>query len=328
MKIGKDTAIVFSNIPTGRCNCNCRYCHYFDKVSREDVNRDINPKLFDRYVDFVKYVQGIAGKVSFRFSGGEPLTMGEKLFQYTDLVHERTGLDPYIMTNGLALNEEVIRNASKHHVSSFVVSIENPLHSENDLVPYHHVIELVRSHKDTSPRVYFGMMVIENEYFSKIGEIADLFWSDCEEIPPMCEVNYGPFRPPTEEQINDLRNSVSYIVNRYHNRCPLYLFPYIIPEFYPCNRDSQEYLIELSLDDNLGLMDMTNEEALNVIESRLDKSYFKYDCRKECMWKENCQKLKWVWRTNDHEQYSRIESYCNMKCALSEAYLSGLGLKP
>ncbi len=318
--------VVFSIIGTGRCNCRCDYCHFYGRYPRETVRFDIEPDLFNRYVHLIKHVQGKASRVSCRFSGGEPLVMGNRLFMLSDKVHAETGIEPFVLTNGLLLDDEVIEEAGRHHVSSFVASVENPLHSENSLVSYERIVSLYRRHSSSKARVRFGMMVVRNDQFSRMKEIVDMFWSDCGAIPPMCEVNYGLFESPSKDQLNDLRRSVSDIVREYHGRCPLHLFPYVIPDLYPSNKRSQEIIIELPLVDKLGLMGMDDDAACSVLEERLDRSYFVYECDKECAWKEGCGRLKWLWNKPNRDGTSRIDDYCRLRRTLCEAYAEGLGI--
>ena len=129
MKINNDTHICFSIISTGKCNCNCSYCHFYADKDRAAYNRDIDPKLFDRYVDYLKHLTTITPHIACRLSGGEPLFMGDAVFELTDKIYEETGISPYIMTNGKMLSPELIEKAAKHHISSFVVYTSFPTES-------------------------------------------------------------------------------------------------------------------------------------------------------------------------------------------------------
>ena len=134
MKIKKNIKICLSIIVTGKCNLNCEYCHFYANHDRKEYNRNIDDKLFKRYVDYIKYLQTITPYVEVRFSGGEPLFMGDKLFDLSNYLYKETGIKPYIMTNGKLLNSCIMKEAENNSIDSFVVSIENPFVSVNGSV--------------------------------------------------------------------------------------------------------------------------------------------------------------------------------------------------
>lgn len=327
MKINNDTHICLSIISTGKCNCNCSYCHFFAENKREKYNKDISDELFTRYLEYICYLKTITPHVVCRLSGGEPLFMGDKVFSLTDRIASATGIDPYIMTNGKLLTKELISKAAQHHISSFVVSVENPLLKSSGAIDAHETIKKFVSLQNKDVPLYFGMLVLENNQFKNILQIADYFYEKTGTIPPMCEVNFIPYQSPSDEEMEQLYQNVRDLVHKYNGLSPISLFPYIIPEYYSGNLDYTEYLTELPIDDRHSALTLTNEELLLRTEQQLEHSYFPYDCHEvDCDWYGSCSRLKWVWQMESEQIPSRkkIADYCRFKKVLSNAFFDAL----
>lgn len=329
MKITNDSKICISIIVTGKCNCNCEYCHFYASHSRKEYNRNIESRLFNRYIDYIKYLQEIAGKVSVRFSGGEPLTMGDDLWKLTNKLYEETGIKPYIMTNGKMLNQQLILTAKKNMVSGFVVSIENPFEIIKGTERAIDTLNRIKACKDidSDVPVFFGMLVVKNENFKNMYDIAKYFYNEVRMIPPMCEVNYLPYESPSDIQFNDLYENVKMIVKKYNGICDISLFPYIIPEFYSNNLNGTEYLTEFPIDDKHDMLSLSNDKILIKTEEQIDKSYAKFICNESnCDWYDSCNRIKWVWNmhTNKISKELKNHDYCKFKKTLSTAFYDAL----
>ena len=269
----------------------------------------------------------ITPHVVCRLSGGEPLFMGDKVFSLTDRIASATGIDPYIMTNGKLLTKELISKAAQHHISSFVVSVENPLLKSSGAIDAHETIKKFVSLQNKDVPLYFGMLVLENNQFKNILQIADYFYEKTGTIPPMCEVNFIPYQSPSHEEMEQLYQNVRDLVHKYNGLSPISLFPYIIPEYYSGNLDYTEYLTELPIDDRHSALTLTNEELLLRTEQQLEHSYFPYDCHEvDCDWYGSCSRLKWVWQMESEQIPSRkkIADYCRFKKVLSNAFFDAL----
>ena len=327
MQINNDTHICFSIISTGKCNCNCSYCHFYADKDRNAYNRDISPELSERYINYLKYLKDITPHISCRLSGGEPLFMGDSVFQLTDKIANETGINPYIMTNGKLLSPELIERAYEHHISSFVVSVENPFAVSKGAIDTNDTIKKFVTLQNEKAPLYFGMLVLENSQYKNIKKIADYFYEKTGTLPPMCEVNFVPYKSPTDEELNDLYTNVKALVKEYNGKAPISLFPYIIPEYYSGNLEHVEYLTELPLDDKFDSLNKTNEELLQSTQNQLERSYFKYTCEKtDCDWYNSCNRLKWVWQmdTDDISREQKINDYCRYKKTLSQAFFDAL----
>ena len=102
-------------VSTGRCNCNCSYCHFFATRSRKDTAYDISDELFEVYLAFIKQLSERVtdGIVTYRFSGGEPMVLGDRLFALADLGYKVTGIKPFMLTAGKELSKEWVDKAKQ-----------------------------------------------------------------------------------------------------------------------------------------------------------------------------------------------------------------------
>ena len=154
---------------TGRCNCYCSYCHYYAYRDRQEYNFDMPEELFRNYVHLIKIIQQkYHKKLQVRFSGGEPLVIGDKLFDYSNYLHSKTGLKPYVLTNGKALNNEIIEKAKKANISAFLVSVENPFDESEGVPSTNETLNKIAAIDNNDVRVLPAVVVVKNEYFHKL----------------------------------------------------------------------------------------------------------------------------------------------------------------
>src|SRR3989338_6781047 len=94
-------------VVTGRCNAACTYCHYYAKHDRKSIAYDIPDELFETYMDFIHYwSEKMPGKTSYRFSGGDPMVLKDRLFRLADTGFRKTSMRPFVLTAGKALKRE------------------------------------------------------------------------------------------------------------------------------------------------------------------------------------------------------------------------------
>lgn len=327
MIIDSSTRLCLSIVATGKCNCDCSYCHFYASHDRKEYNRNIDDKLLYRYVEYIAYLKTITPHITCRLSGGEPLVMGNKMFEITDYIAANTGIKPYVMTNGKLLSKETIQMAKQHNVSSFVVSVENPFDVSNGAVDSRETIEKFALLQNEDVPLYFGMMVIANNQFKNILKIADLFFESTGTIPPICEINYLPYESPSDEELADLYENVKSVVRKYNGKTPLSLFPYVIPEYYSGNQKGTEFLTELPIDDKHGMLTKADADIMDSTRSQIDRSYFAYECPDvNCDWRDSCHHLKWVWNMDTKKVRSedKMKDYCKFKKTLSAAFFDAL----
>ena len=166
------------------------------------------------------------------------------------------------------------------------------------------------------------MLVVTNEQFKNIEKIADYFYTRIKQIPPLCEMNYLPYKSPNAQQFKDLYTNVRNVVKKYNGKTNVSLFPYVVPEYYPNNQDGTEFLTELPIDDKHGILNISNDEMIKRTEKQMDRSFFEYECpNKECDWYQDCRHIKWVWKMNTDQISSeqKMKDYCEFKKIISKS---------
>lgn len=103
---------------TERCNAFCKHC--YNNSGEKDVDI-MTPEL---WINFARYIVSKGGMFECLISGGEPLLLGEKLYDIMDLLHE-DGTIFLLMTNGYLLNENNVKQLTKYQYHWVQVSIDS-----------------------------------------------------------------------------------------------------------------------------------------------------------------------------------------------------------
>lgn len=103
---------------TSRCTAFCKHCY-----NNSGVNNSVDEMTPDRWLDFSKYIVKNGGVFECLLSGGEPLLLGNKLFEIMDVLHD-DGTIFLVMTNGYLLTEEMAKRFKKYQYHWFQVSID------------------------------------------------------------------------------------------------------------------------------------------------------------------------------------------------------------
>lgn len=103
---------------THHCNVYCKHC-YNDSGHNDKVDA-MTP---DKWVEFSKYLVKHGGVFECILSGGEPLLLGDKLFEIMDILHD-DGTSFLLITNGFLLNEEKVKRLAKYRYHWIQVSID------------------------------------------------------------------------------------------------------------------------------------------------------------------------------------------------------------
>ena len=78
----------------------------------------------EKWVAFAKYLVNQGGIFECILSGGEPLLLGERIFEIMDILHD-DGTCFMLLTNGYLLTEKVVRNLKKYHYHWLQISIDS-----------------------------------------------------------------------------------------------------------------------------------------------------------------------------------------------------------
>jgi len=320
--------LCFSIIVTGRCNARCSYCHFFATRDRQNIGYDISDKLFDIYVLFFSRVKKILPanvELHCRFSGGEPLILGDKLFELAKKIYQTLSIKPFILTNGGMINKKFISSAKQDSINFLYVSLENPLEPDGGAFnPERIMNKIARYHSNKLP-IIPAVVVINNEHFKNLYKICRIFYKKLRCLPTINELSYSFFTPPTKNQLKELYENVFKIVKFFHLKTAIKLFPYISPEL--CYGGFPHYVIELDLENKHELNENNIDKKLPSVLNQLNRNYPELNCKdKDCEWYTDCRWVKWVWKEGFGKisVQEKIKSYCEMKKTINTAFFEGL----
>lgn len=317
----------FSIIVTERCNLKCTYCHFFTKVERTSKN-DISDKLFDNYIKFISFFSSKhKGEVTYRFSGGDPIVLGDRLFELGNRAYDITGIKPYFLTGGKGINEKWIEKAKKSAFTHAFVSLENPLNSDPGSVNAYETIKKINKYSSEDFKLEFGSTVIKNEDFKDIYKICKIVYEETGRIPKLHEINFLPFTSPTDQELNDLYENLVKVISEYHDKAPLDLFPYISPEFCASHNKKESFLAELNMKNLYKIGEVSFSESEKIMKDRQILNYPESNCtNKECDWYEQCKKIKWLWKYKSYtvSAEQKFKDYCKLKKVVNSAFCNAL----
>ena len=112
---------------TGQCNLKCKHCYN----RSGDVDREtlMTP---EKWCELARQIVDDGGIFQCIISGGEPLLLGEKLFDIMDILHD-DGTSFVVISNGLLLTKKIARRFGKYRYFWFQISIDGStaeLHDE------------------------------------------------------------------------------------------------------------------------------------------------------------------------------------------------------
>jgi len=297
-----------------------------NRNKHKNFRKDIDDKIYKNYIKFVKNIQReLPNKVNlqFRFSGGEPLVLGDRLFHLVDYGYQETGIDPYILTNGLAITQKWIKKAKAHHIKYLFVSIENPLNPDPTAPNPRKIINKIKKFNSKKLPIIPGVTIVKNENFKLLYDTCKYFYNKLGHIPAISELNFQAFQIPTKQEYNDLYINVKKVVKKFHGKTQLVLFPYISPELSYSGK--KQYLLELDINDNK--YHLTQKQSINKhiakMLNQIKESYPPSFCKKQnCDWFEFCQNYKWVWNTsfNNMPLNKKQLAYCRLKKTINQAF--------
>lgn len=324
----KEDIWALSITATGRCNCNCSYCHFYARRDRNEYNKDIDEQLYDNYLELINYLKNnVHNNIQVRFSGGEPLIMGDSLFDMSEIMYKKTGIKPYVLTNGKLLDESVIEKSKKAHISAYLVSIENPFDQSEGAPKTRDILEKIRTLNCEEVNVIPAIMIVANDSFKHISKIADYVYDEIGTLPSFAELTYQAYKTPSPEEIEALYSNIKEISEKYYGIAPIRIFPYISPEFFANGR--KNYLSELDIDNSIDIMNDNIPEAAEKLLEKLEKSYVKNPCTDvNCEWFKDCSIIKWLWLYEYPEtsitKEQKHRDFCTLRKTVNTALYDGI----
>lgn len=104
---------------TTHCNVYCKHC-YNNSGSHNELKDAMTPELWK---DFAKYLVKRGGIFQCVISGGEPLLLGENLFEIMDILHD-DGTMFLVISNGFLMTQDKVKRFAKYRYKWFQISID------------------------------------------------------------------------------------------------------------------------------------------------------------------------------------------------------------
>lgn len=318
----REKIYTFSVGVTGRCNSRCSYCHYYANRARKSVAYDISDEQFLAYMDFIRYwCENIKGITSYRFSGGDPLVLGNRLFELAEMGFKKTGLKPFILTAGKELDKEWVGSALQSKIGHVFVSIENPIKPDRGAPNPFRIVEAIRKYDSLRLPILPGVCVVPNDCFKHLYDICEWFYKELGRIPLICEVNYSTYQSPSAEEWRALEDVIPAIITDFFSKTQLNLFSSVVPEYAYGGKDP--YVFDLNLENTHEITRQNYRSKLDSFVRHLESvNYPKLHCDQvECPWGEFCQNVKWYWLNDTTKNPPKKQSdYCRFKRIISDAY--------
>ena len=306
---------------TGLCNSHCTYCHFYLKHDRKSVAYHMADEQFEVYCNFVKYWNEHSGGITnFRFSGGDPITLKEKLFIRANQAFEISGVRPFLLTHGRKLKAEWFEQARESALQSVYFSVENPIAPDPGAERPETTLNYVMSEDTDEMPVRLGVCVVPNAQFENLLDICDWFYDRVGYIPAIAEVNYGAYQSPTEEEWLSLKRALPRVIEKYADKAHLNLFHSVSPELSYSGADP--YVFILGLINRFGI-DRSNiaEKTLELAADIRGPNYPDLHCSQDCNWSDFCQNTKWYWQGDDNNSRAiKLRDYCKFKRTLNDSY--------
>lgn len=234
----KDLAVLTFDV-TWYCPVKCPYCYIAMKVSRDD--KTILPK--EDLVQECK-VGAQYGIKEYRFSGGEPTTIGDRLFEYADTVYDITGLKPTLLTSGVGITDKWLSKA-RNKFSVIAVSVENPLEPLQTVVDHKRVLEIIREYASEELPLRYGLTLVTASHFKNIETIFDILYENVNR-QFMPQLDYPCLKDSvsaTPSELHDMYVSTRNLFRKY-GVVPYY-FVYLVGSLVWLNRDILRIVLHL-----------------------------------------------------------------------------------
>lgn len=315
----------FNVVVTGMCNAHCTYCHYYSRRDRKEIEYHLDADRFTTYMHFVKHWSTvIQGETRYRFSGGDPMTLKDRLFDYASIATSIVGTRPFMLTAGKALSVDWLEKAKRSSLSHACISIENPFSPDPGAPDPIRVVNFIKNNHSEDFPLIPGVCVIPPSQYKNLDKIADWFFDQLAQIPVFHEVNYDAYISPTEQEWQDLEQSVARVLQKYSGRTPLILFPSVSPELAFGGGDA--YVFDLDLENMYGMTRDNIPQCVEKVAARIRNDYPALNCaRQDCPWWEYCDNIKWFWDgERKHSRDLKLNDYCRFKRILNDAYYRNL----
>ena len=111
---------------TSKCNLRCKHCY-----NRSGENKSIDAVTGDDWIAFAKKLVAKGGLFEATISGGEPLLLGDKLFELMDVLHE-DGTCFNLVSNGYLFDKKILERLKKYRFYWVQISLDSCSSARHD----------------------------------------------------------------------------------------------------------------------------------------------------------------------------------------------------
>lgn len=204
------TTLLSINV-TWYCPVKCSYCHILFKASHRDKTI-LSKRVLKQEVINARNL----GIEDIRFSGGEPIAIGNKLFEYAKIVFDNFGKKPSILTSGIGINDEWLRKASGLF-SGILISVENPFNPLQFVTNADKLLRQIKENHSKELPLYPGLTIVHPSDFNKLPEIFDYIYDATDQIsyPQLGSLSHRDFKTLSKEELHNLESSTEKIFTKY-----------------------------------------------------------------------------------------------------------------
>lgn len=284
--------------------------------------------LLSTYMQFLKFFrETVGGEVTVRFSGGDPIILGDRLFEISNITYKISGIKPYFLTAGKGIDAAWTEKAKRSAFTHAFVSLENPLAPDRGSVDPYLTMKKIRDFSSADFLLELGVTVVKNEEFKNIYEICRIVFEETGKLPKIQEMNYAPYETPTDHQLGELYENLVKVVSAFHGRADMDFFSYVSPEFSAAHDNRKSYLTELNMENAHNIGTISYDESLRLIQERQHLNYPESGCaNSSCEWFDHCQTVKWLWKKPSAtvSAENKIADYCRFKKIVNAAFYDAL----
>lgn len=305
----KDWTVLNINV-TWFCPVKCSYCHITSKASRED------PVVLDKNKLIKECKEGVKlGVKEYRFSGGEPLFLGDKLFEYADEVYKITNKKPAVLTSGFYMNEDWLKRA-KRKFSGIYLSVENPLGPLQTVVDWQKMLQIIGENTSSELPLKYGVTLVTAAHFQNLGKIFKMMYKNVKGafMPQLEYPCLKDFMPPNKEELQEIEKETKLLFKEY-GIIPYY-FVNIIGSLAFLKDDLFRVVVNLNPDGRFDI-DRSMWEAFKTRYNWIDYSLDKQKGSK------TCQGCEWVDCCKQHG-VGLMYDWCDLRKAIFAGIYEGL----
>ena len=111
---------------TTRCNLRCKHCY-----NRSGENQAPDAMTPEAWIAFTKKLVAKGGLLEVTISGGEPLLLGDKLFEIMDVLHD-DGTVFNLVSNGWLFNQKILDRLKKYRFYWIQISLDSSSSERHD----------------------------------------------------------------------------------------------------------------------------------------------------------------------------------------------------